>query len=136
MSEILVKSNLENLNIVLDDIFESLEDYGFSMKFKLQLELVIEELFLNICYHAYETEGDIKIQYAICENPLKISVTFIDSGMEFNPLEVESPDLTLGVDEREIGGLGLVLVKENVDDIRYKYENGQNLLTFEKIESL
>ena len=103
------------------------------MKYKLRLELIIEELFLNICNYAYEDEGDIIIQCLIEENPLRTIIIFIDDGIPFNPLEKEDSDLSLNADEREIGGLGLTIVRKNVDDLEYKYENNQNILTFTKI---
>ena len=60
-------------------------------------------------------------------------MNFIDEGVEFNPLNKEKPNLTLDADQREIGGLGLTIVRKNVDKIDYKYENNQNILTIEKI---
>lgn len=58
---------------------------------------------------------------------------FIDKGVEFNPLIKDEPDLTLKAEERDIGGLGLTIVRKNVDEIDYRYENNQNILTIEKI---
>ena len=133
MEEIILKSNMEDLDLLLLKIEELLEDKGVPMKSKLQLELVIEELFVNICNYAYEQEGEIKIQYGLLENPLRITMNIIDNGMEFNPLNKEAPDLTLDADQREIGGLGLTIVRKNVDEIDYSYENNQNILTIEKI---
>ena len=133
MKEIILKSNLDNLDSLLLKIEELLEDERISTKSKLQLELIIEELFLNICNYAYENEGEIKIQYELLEDPLKILMIFIDDGVEFNPLNKELPDLSLDVEQRDIGGLGLTIVRKNVDKIDYKYENNQNILTIEKI---
>ena len=133
MEEIILKSNIENLDLVLLKIEELLEDKEISMKSKLKLELIIEELFVNICNYAYEKEGEIKIQYGLLENPLRIIMNFIDEGVKFNPLDKEGPDLTLDADQRDIGGLGLTIVRKNADEIDYKYENNQNILTVEKI---
>ena len=95
--------------------------------------MIIEELFVNICSYAYEDVGDIKIQYELLEDPLKIVVTFIDNGVEFNPLSKTSPDLSLSAEQRDIGGLGLTIVRKNVNEIDYRYENNQNILTIEKV---
>ena len=133
MDEIILKSNLDNLNPLLVTVEDLLEDKRISTKSKLQLELIIEELFVNICNYAYEKEGQVKIQYGLFENPLRIVMNFIDEGVEFNPLNKEKPDLTLDADQREIGGLGLTIVRKNVDKLDYKYENNQNILTIEKI---
>ena len=132
MDEIILKSNLYNLNPLLVTDEYLLEDKRISTKSKLQLELIIEELFVNICNYAYEKEGQVKIQYGLFENPLRIVMNFIDEGVEFNPLNKEKPDLTLDADQREIGGLGLTIVRKNVDKLDYKYENNQNILTIEK----
>ncbi len=133
MEEIILKSNTENLDLLLLKIEEFLEDKCISTKSKLQLELIIEELFVNICNYAYEKEGEIKIQYGLLEDPLRIIMNFIDEGVEFNPLNKKKPDLTLKADQREIGGLGLTIVQKNADKIDYKYENNHNVLTIEKI---
>ncbi len=133
MKDIILKSDLNNLDLILLEIEEFLEDKGVSTKSKLQLELIIEEIFVNICNYSYQNDGEIKIQYGLLENPLRIIMNFIDSGVEFNPLNVDVPDLTLGADEREIGGLGLTIVRKNADKLDYKYENSQNIFTIEKI---
>jgi anti-sigma regulatory factor (Ser/Thr protein kinase) len=59
-------------------------------------------------------------------------ITFIDSGIEYNPLAKTDPDVTLKVEDREIGGLGIFLVKKCMDDVRYEYKDGKNVLTIEK----
>ena len=133
MNEIILENKTENLNSILLKIEEQLEDKRISIKSKLQLELIVEELFVNICSYAYEGEGEIKIQYELLEDPLRINVKFIDNGVEFNPLETESPDLTLSAELRDIGGLGLTIVRKNVNNIDYEYKNNQNILTIEKI---
>ncbi len=133
MEEIILKSNTDNLDVLLLTIEELLEDKEVPIKSKLQLELIMEELFVNICNYAYEKEGEIKIQYGLLEDPLRIIMNFIDGGIEFNPLNNESPDLTLEAEKREIGGLGLTIVRKNADRIDYNYENNQNILTIEKV---
>ena len=133
MKEIILKSNLDDLDSLLLEIEESLDDERISTKSKLQIELIIEELFVNLCNYAYEKEGEIKIQYELSEDPFRIIMNFVDEGVKFNPLNKEEPDLTLNADQREIGGLGLTIVRKNVDKIDYKYENNQNVLSIEKI---
>ena len=131
--KIIVKSNTENLSKILSVIEEELDNYSVNIKSKFQLELVIEEIFTNICKFSYETEGGDEINYSLSQDSLEMKVTFIDDGIEFNPLKKEDPDLTTSVDEREIGGLGLTLVKNNVDSIDYSYENNRNILTITKL---
>lgn len=133
MEEIILNSNIDNLDTLLLKIEEFTEDKGITTKSQLQLELIIEELFVNICNYAYEIDGEIKIQYGLLEDPLRIIINFIDEGVEFNPLNMGAPDLTLKSDQREIGGLGLTIVRKNADNMSYKYVNNHNCLTIEKI---
>lgn len=68
----------------------------------------------------------------ICQTPLKVVITFIDRGIPYNPLDKKDPDVTLSAEEREIGGLGIYMVKKSMDKVTYVYEEGQNILTIYK----
>ena len=105
-----------------------------SQKTLMQLELVVEEIFVNIASYAYcpPGSGDVEISCDVVEDTMRVLITFSDEGPEFDPLGKEDPDITLGKDERPIGGLGIFLVKKNVDGISYKREGGRNILTVEK----
>ena len=134
MEEIIIKADKSNLESILSKIEKSLSNYEISIKSKLQLEIAIEEIFVNISTYAYEDGiGDVRIEYFIDENPLSINIRFIDEGFEFNPLEVSSPDTSLSAEDRDIGGLGLVLVRKNIDSISYEYKDNQNILTIKKL---
>ena len=95
-----------------------------------QIDLAVEEIFVNIAHYAYEETGVAAIDCEYADSVLKIS--FSDSGRPFNPLLRPDPDLTLSAQERKIGGLGIYLTKKFMDDVFYAYENGQNILTFTK----
>ena len=134
MEQIIVEATVENLERVTDFIIESLEERNCKPKIIMQMELVIEELFVNVAHYAYKPNvGQCTVQKEIEENPRAISITFIDSGMPYNPLEHDDPDTSLGVEEREIGGLGIFLVKKNVDKISYEHKDGQNVLRLTKL---
>lgn len=96
-----------------------------------ELNLVIEELFMNVCSHAYEkTErGMVTVSYSIpaCG---KLNVEFADRGVEFNPLETAAPDIRLGLEHRPVGGLGILLVKKLASSLIYRREGDWNRLTF------
>ncbi|MBQ1993216.1 MAG: ATP-binding protein, partial [Lachnospiraceae bacterium] len=68
----------------------------------------------------------------IQEEPLAVMITFIDNGVPYNPLAKEDPDITLAAEERQIGGLGIYMVKKTMDDITYDYKDGQNILRIRK----
>ena len=66
------------------------------------------------------------------DDPKEVNITIADSGVPYDPLSREDPDITLSADEREIGGLGVFMVKEVMDDVRYEYKDGMNVLTLKK----
>ena len=134
MEQISIEATVENLPQVTEYITESLEEKDCPPKIVMQMELVIEELFVNVAHYAYRPDvGKCTVLKEFEENPRAIILTFIDSGVPYNPLEHEDPDTSLGVEEREIGGLGIFLVKRNVDEITYEYKDGQNILRLKKI---
>ena len=133
MENITVDAVLENLQEVIDFAEEKLEARDCPMKTSMQLELVIEEIFVNIASYAYHPEiGAATFCMEFEENPAAVLMTFIDGGKPYNPLEKTDPDTTLDLAEREIGGLGIFLVKKNVDEISYEYTDGKNILRMKK----
>ena len=133
METITVAANVDNLQQITDFATEKLEFHDCPLKASMQLELVIEEVFVNIASYAYDNDGgDAIFCVDFEENPTAVVLTFIDSGKPYNPLEKPDPDTTLGVDEREIGGLGIFLVKNNVDEISYERTDDKNILRMKK----
>ena len=133
MEKFTIEAVTENLQDAIDFATERLEAHDCPMKVVMQMELVIEEIFVNVSSYAYRPDvGNVTICIDFAENPAAVEITFIDSGKPYNPLEKDDPDTTLGIDEREIGGLGIFLVKKNVDDIAYEYADGKNILRIKK----
>ena len=133
MEKITVDAVLENLQTVIDFATEKLEARDCSMKIIMQTELVVEEIFVNIANYAYHPEiGSATFCMEFMEEPATLLMTFIDGGKAYNPLEQASPDTTLELDKREIGGLGIFLVKKNVDEITYEYTDEKNILRMKK----
>ena len=133
MEKITVEALLDYLQAVVDFATEKLEARDCSMKAIMQTELVIEEIFVNIASYAYHPEiGPATFCMEFEENPNAMLMTFIDSGKPYNPLEQETPDTTLSIEERDVGGLGIFLVKKNVDEIAYEYTDGKNILRMKK----
>ena len=99
---------------------------------KMKLHLIAEELYTNIFSYAYEdNQGDIEVILSKENNV--INYTFIDRGVEYNPLERPDPDVTLPPESREQGGLGIFIVKSSVNEINYEYKDGQNILSMKII---
>ena len=99
----------------------------------MQVDIAIDELFGNIAHYAYNPEvGAATVRVEVMEEPLSVVITFIDNGVPYDPLEKSDPDITLSAEERDIGGLGIYMVKKSMDDISYEYKNGQNILRIKK----
>ena len=131
MKELEVLAINENIDKVVNFINEELEANDCSIKSITQIDVAIDEIFANISNYAYTTEkGMAKISITVGNGIAKI--TFTDSGVPYNPLEKEDPDVTLNAEEREIGGLGIYIVKKTMDDVMYEYTDGKNILTIVK----
>lgn len=96
-----------------------------------ELDLLVEEIFMNITRHAYPegAPGVVSVTYFV-SMPRELVVEFCDQGVEFNPLAVGPPDLALDLDHRQAGGLGIFLLEEFADSLSYRHEQGWNRLTF------
>lgn len=129
MKEITLDATIENIWVLTDFVDELLDETDCPMKTKMQIDIAIDELFGNIAHYAYKDGvGKATVRVEILENPKAVSITFIDSGVPYNPLEKPDPDVTLSAADRKIGGLGIFIVKKNMDDVQYNYCNGQNTL--------
>ena len=133
MKEMTLAATLENITPVTAFIDEQLEALDCSMKAQMQIDVAIDELFGNIARYAYgEKRGDATVRFDFDEATRTASITFIDSGMPFDPLAKPDPDVTLSAQERGIGGLGIFMVKKTMDSLEYSHENGFNILTVHK----
>ena len=96
-----------------------------------ELDLVVEEIFLNVCHHAYPdgAPGIVVVTYWVLA-PGELKVEIADQGTEFNPLAADSPDVTLDIEHRPIGGLGILLTKRLAPSLTYQRRDGWNRLTF------
>jgi anti-sigma regulatory factor (Ser/Thr protein kinase) len=125
------KAKLENLHLFIEYALDFAEDSGLESSDILRLELAIEESVVNIINYSFpDRTGEIIMT---CENRNNnIIIKIIDDGIPFNPLEKEDPDITAPVENRKIGGLGIFLVKNIMDDIKYEYRDHNNVLTLIK----
>lgn len=133
MKEITVDATIENMNTVIAFVDDFLDQIACPMKSKIQINIVIDEIFGNICHYAYkDSVGAVTVRVESGNTPKAVFLTFTDNGIPYNPLETEDPDITLSSEERKIGGLGIYLVKKNMDEMKYEYVNQQNRLWMEK----
>ena len=125
----------ESLKIGLQPIVEFLEELKIEHKLVYKIEVAIDEILTNIASYAYPkgTRGNIDVRYQVEEgDPREIVITIADSGTPFNPLAKEDPDITLPIEQRDIGGLGIFIVKQTMDDIKYIRTSTKNILIMRK----
>lgn len=120
-------SELDN---VLAWVEGTLEDSMVSPKLVIPFLIAVEEIFVNIAHYAYpESEGEVDIELTISDKAL---ISFVDEGIAFDPLTKDDPDITASVEERDIGGLGIYMVKKTMDGVEYKRVGNSNVFTFWK----
>ena len=133
MKEITLEARQENVRALTEMVDAELEQLDCPMKAQMQIDVAVEELFVNIAHYAYEPEtGSATIRVETQRDPDRVTITFLDRGVPYDPLSRPDPDVTLPAEERQIGGLGVYMVKKSMDDIKYEYRDGQNVLTIVK----
>ena len=131
--ELRVRAELGNLETVLSFIDQDLESAGCPLKVQMQIDVAAEEIFVNIAHYAYGPEGgDAIIGINVNAESSEAVISFTDSGVEFDPLSRQDPDVSLSVEERQIGGLGIYMVKKSMDQVTYKRVADRNILTIRK----
>lgn len=133
MEKINVEATVKNLSIINEMIDRVLEEHDCPVKAQMQIDIAVEEIFVNIASYAYAPgQGDATVSIVIADDPKRAVITFEDSGMPYDPLERPDPDVTLSVEERQIGGLGIYMVKKSMSDVTYSHTDGKNVLTIVK----
>ena len=134
MVERIFPAQQEQLEQVQRFIEEQVEQYNCPDKVKFQLEVAVEENFVNIAHYAYRPEqaGTATVRCCVGGDPIQVTIQFLDNGTPFNPLAKKDADITLSAEDRRIGGLGILMVKKSMDTVDYTYEDGKNILTIKK----
>ena len=134
MKEIIVDPmTTEALPGVVAFVEKEMRDAGFPLKIIRQVDIAVEEIFVNIANYAYDPDvGEARIRCTVDEEPLRVTIQFLDQGKPYNPLGHELPDTSLPPEERGIGGLGILMVRKSMSHVDYEYRNGLNILTLRK----
>ena len=133
MKELTVPATLEKLEEVQAFIEGELEENDCPMKAVTQISIAVEEIYVNIAHYASHPEvGEATVRISVGGDPLQVTIQFLDSGKPFDPLKKPDADVSLSAEEREIGGLGILMVKKSMDDVTYEYRDGCNILTLKK----
>ncbi|MCR5136618.1 MAG: ATP-binding protein [Oscillospiraceae bacterium] len=131
MAELTLDAKVENLDRVLELVNQVLEDANCSFRAQMQVDVAVEEMYVNIAHYAYPSgAGQATVRIEVLPDAVEISL--IDSGLPFDPLKKVDPDVTLSAEQRQIGGLGIYMAKKNMDEIEYRYQDGKNILVMRK----
>ena len=130
--ELKIKASDESMQAV-NDFVHSMLPAGCDEMLVNQIDLAVEEIFVNIAHYSGSAEALVSCSYHVSgEGNGTLTVGFKDKGKPFNPLERPDPDLSLSAEERNIGGLGIFLTKKFMDSVEYEFADGMNCLTFKK----
>ena len=133
MKELTILAAIENIPEVTAFVDAELEEAGCPIKVQFQIDVAVDEIFTNIAMYAYAPgTGSATVRIEVDRNEKVAEITFIDSGVAFNPLLQKEPDTTLPAAQRAVGGLGIFMVKKSMDEMHYAREGEQNILRIRK----
>ena len=133
MKELTVEAIVEQIETVTEFVNAELEKLDCPMKARIQLDIAIDEIVSNIAYYAYgEKTGTVTVRIEALQKENGVQLMFLDSGVPYDPLTRQDPDISAQIEERKEGGLGIFLVRKTMDDMKYEYKDGQNCLTIRK----
>ena len=133
MKELTINATVESIPEVTAFVDGQLEALDCPIKAQMQIDIAIDELFSNIAHYAYTPDvGSATVRVEVTQEPLAVIITFIDGGVPYDPLTAADPDITLSAQERQVGGLGIYMVKKSMDEITYEYKDGKNILSIKK----
>lgn len=128
-----LSSKMDALEKLMGELHEFCRSNGLDRQLSLETQLVVEELVVNIIHHgtAEHEEPPIDISLAVTDHNI-LTITVTDKGRPFDPLAHQTQDLEVPFEEREIGGLGILLIQELMDSVNYCHSRGKNIVTLTK----
>lgn len=133
MKHITIPANKNEIEKGINPIIALLEDAETDFKLINKIEVAIDEILTNIALYAYTpNKGDIDIDYELDEENRNLTIIITDEGKEFDPLAKEDPDINLDEKDRQIGGLGIFIVKTVMDEVSYQRKDNKNILTLKR----
>ena len=132
--EVTIPADVKHLPNAIDPVVKFLEELEVEHKTVYKVQLCLDEILTNVASYAYQADkGEIHVRYELINSPERmIEITVTDEGKYFNPIDTKDPDLTASIEDRKIGGLGLFIVKKNMDEVTYDRKNDKNILTMRK----
>ena len=130
--EIVIKNEVEELDKLAAFVEEVASDLGLGPELEMNLNLALEEVVSNVILYAYPNKEEGKVTIAAKGDGKSLVFTITDKGKEFDPTKVEEADITLSAEDRQIGGLGIYIVKNIMNEVTYQRLEGHNVLTLKK----
>ncbi|MDB4583144.1 ATP-binding protein [Draconibacterium sp.] len=127
-----IENQIGELSDMAGKIEKLAENWKLSPAMAMNINLVIEEAFSNIVFYAYTDKDKHKINISVSLNNKRLTIEITDDGIPFNPLSKQPPDTTLPADERPVGGLGIYLISQIMDEMHYTRKKNRNILTLNK----
>ncbi|MGN1103946.1 MAG: SpoIIE family protein phosphatase, partial [Candidatus Coproplasma sp.] len=128
-TEICVKPDRDSIQTVTAFVENAMDEWQIPMKTATKVQIAVDEIFSNIVNYS----GANNAKLTVTNRDEKLSLTFEDDGVQYDPTSAKDPDITLSAEDREIGGLGIFMVKKMASDVRYEYKDGKNTLTVETV---
>jgi serine/threonine-protein kinase RsbW len=130
--EIRIKNQIGELERIAQFIEEICEELGLDMELQMNLNLVIEEMVTNVIFYAYPKDVDEEIELLVKSDGQTLTIVLSDKGMEFDPTAREDANTDVNPAERDLGGMGIFIVKNIMNEVTYQRLDGKNLLTMTK----
>ena len=127
-----VENQIEELSALAEKIDDLAEKWELSQALAMNINLVIEEALSNIIFYAFADTDKHKIEISISLENSSLSIKITDDGIPFNPLLQQQPDINLPAEDRPVGGLGIFLISQIMDEMHYARQKNQNILILNK----
>jgi len=127
-----IENQIEELSSLAEKIDDLAEEWEFSPGLAMNLNLVIEEAVSNIIFYAFKDKQKHDIEITVSLENKRLNIKITDDGIPFNPLTQEQPDINLPTEERPVGGLGIFLISQIMDEMKYDRNKNENILTLTK----
>lgn len=127
-----IENQINELSSLAGKIEKIAEEWNLSPTLAMNLNLVIEEALSNIIFYAFNDKNKHEIKISVSADNKTLTIKITDDGIPFNPLKQKPPDITLPAEERPVGGLGIFLMSQIMDEMHYNRNNNENILTLNK----
>ncbi len=132
IKQFVIENQIKEISSLAEKIEELAEEWEISPALAMNMNLVIEEAVSNIIFYAFADKYKHKIKISVSTDNKTLTISITDDGIPFNPLEQQQPDIKLPAEERPVGGLGIFLISQIMDEMQYNRKGNENRLTLKK----